>query len=214
MEAIFSRRRRDAAGPFAVGLLWLRTIAETLKDASVVHGELAVQDVRHAARTLGRARGFTVTAVLVTALGVGATTAVFSVADHVLLRPLPFPEPSRLVKVWQDQSRRGYSRMELSPGNFRDWRAASSQSFSGLSAFTGVSMNMTGSPQPERLDGARVTTGLFATLGVHAAVGRTLLSTDESGPPAVVIARHCGSGCPAAIPACSGAPSSSTSRPT
>ena len=188
MEAIFARRLRDAAGPAAIGVLWIRTILETLKDAAVVQVELVAHDVRHAVRTLARARGFTVTAVLVTALGVGATTAVFSVADHVLLRPLPFPDPDRLVKVWQDQTRRGYSRMELSPGNFRDWKAASASSFSGLSAFTGVSMNMTGGAQPERLDGARVTTDLFRTLGVHAAVGRTLLSTDESGPPAVVIA--------------------------
>ena len=66
--------------------------------------------------------GFTAAIVTVSALGVGAATAAFSLADHVLVRPLPFPEPDRLVKLWQDQSHAGYSRMELSPANFEDWR--------------------------------------------------------------------------------------------
>ena len=72
---------------------------------------------------LRRAPGFAITAVLIVALGIGATTAAFSVTDFVLLRPLPFPEPDRLVKVWERTP--GYSRLELSPANYRDWKAAS-----------------------------------------------------------------------------------------
>ena len=79
-----------------------------------MHWELLRQDLRYAVRTLGRVPGFAITAILVIALGVGANTAAFSVADHVLLRPLPFPHPERLVKLWQHES--DYARVELSPG--------------------------------------------------------------------------------------------------
>ena len=114
MTAIFARQRRDAAGLGSVLALWAVTIAQTLGDAARVHVDLLRHDLRDAFRSLGRARAFTATTLAVTALGVGATTAVFSVADHVLVRPLPFPEPDRLVRVWQDQSKRGYSRIEIS----------------------------------------------------------------------------------------------------
>ena len=187
MEAIAARRRRDARGPVAALLFWAATILETVRDAAAVHADLLVQDLRDAARTLSRARGFTVTTVLVTALGVGATTAVFSIADHVLVRPLPFPEPDRLVKVWQDQTQSGYSRMELSPGNFRDFKAGAT-AFEGLAAFTGASMNLTWAGQPERLDGALTTSDFFQTLRVRAAVGRTFLATDAAGPRPLVLA--------------------------
>ena len=98
-------------------------------------------------RRLARDRGFALSVVLVCAIGIGATTAVFSVADHVLLRPLPFRDPDRLVKLWQDQSFRGYSRMELSPANYRDL-VAGAHGFSGVAAFTPTSMNLTGGGVP------------------------------------------------------------------
>ena len=135
-----------------------------------------------------RARAFTATTLAVTALGVGATTAVFSVADHVLVRPLPFPEPDRLVRVWQDQSKRGYSRIEISPGNFRDWKQGTT-AFSGMAAFTGTSMNLTWSGQPERLEGIFATADFFQTLGVHAVLGRTFLPSDASGTRPLVLSQ-------------------------
>ena len=92
------------------------TVADTLRDACGVHADLLRQDVGYATRTAAAAKGFAVTSILVTALGVGATTAVFSVADHVLVRPLPFPESTRLVKLWQDDSFRGYSRLRALAG--------------------------------------------------------------------------------------------------
>ena len=121
MTAIVARRRRDARTPAAVAAFWIAVIAQTARDAGCVHLDQLRLDLRDATRALVRARGYAITTILVTALGVGATTAVFSVADHVLVRPLPYPEPDRLVRVWQDQSKSGYSRIELSPGNFRDW---------------------------------------------------------------------------------------------
>ena len=112
------RRRQTRCGRrvWAITLLWLETIVETVRDACGVHADLLRQDVGYATRTLIRARGFAVTSILVTALGVGATTAVFSVADHVLVRPLPFPDSTRLVKLWQDDSLRGYSRLRALAG--------------------------------------------------------------------------------------------------
>lgn len=187
MRAIVARRRRDAAGPGGALLFWTRVIAETLRDASASHADLLRQDLTHAARSLGRARGFSLAVVAVTALGIGVTTAAIAIADHVLVRPLPFHEPDRLVKLWQDQSFRGYSRMELSPGNYRDWKQQA-RSFAAMSAFTGASVNLTGTTQPERLDGAQVTPELFQTLGVHAALGRTFVPADATGPRPVILA--------------------------
>ena len=186
MAAIFDRRRRDAAGLWAVTLLWLETVVHTVRDACGAHVDLLRQDVGYATRTLLRAKGFAVTSIAVMALGVGATTAVFSVADHVLVRPLPFPESTRLVKLWQDDSLRGYSRLQLSPAKYRDWKQMAT-GFSSMAAFTSASMNLTGAGLPERLKGALATTELFSTLGVHALLGRAFLSTDADGPRPVVL---------------------------
>ena len=116
MVAVFARQRRDARGPVEIAALWMRAIADTCVGAAAVHRDIAAQDLRYTARTLARAPGFMLTALLVIGLGVGATTAAFSVTDYVLLRPLPFPESHRLVKVWEQ--RPGFARMELSPANY------------------------------------------------------------------------------------------------
>src|SRR4029450_6628564 len=100
-------------------------------------------DTRYALRAFRSAPGFTATVAAVAALGVGATTAAFSVTDHVLVRPLPFREPDRLVKLWQDQSARGYSRLELSPDNYRDWKA-SATSFESMGGWANPSSNRSG----------------------------------------------------------------------
>jgi predicted permease len=187
MRAIVERRRREIGSAPAAVLFWARVAVETIRDAGAAHVDLLSHDVTHAVRGLARARGFSAAVVAVSALGIGVTTAAVSIADHVLLRPLPFHEPGRLVKLWQDQSYRGYSRMELSPGNYRDWQQQA-RSFSSMAAFTGASANLTGTAQPERLDGAQVTPDLFQTLGVHAAVGRTFVPADTTGPRAVILA--------------------------
>lgn len=187
MRAIVERRRREVGSPAGAALFWIRVAVETVRDAGTAHLDLLRHDATHAVRSLGRARGFSAAVVAVTALGIGVTAAAVSLADHVLMRPLPFHEPGRLVNLWQDQSYRGYPRMELSPGNYRDWKAQA-RSFAGMSAFTGTSANLTGAAQPERLDGARVTPDLFQTLGVHAALGRAFVPADATGPRAVVLA--------------------------
>lgn len=97
MSAVFARELRTATGT-GVFLFLARTFFDTLVNAAGVHGDITTQDLKYAVRSLGRTPGFTLTAVIVAALGIGATTATFTIADHVLLRPLPFADPDRLVR--------------------------------------------------------------------------------------------------------------------
>jgi putative ABC transport system permease protein len=178
MESIFRARQRHASGLAAL-TLWLEAIVDVAMNATRVHVEQLATDARGAVRALAHTRGFAVTAIVVAALGTGATTTAFSVADHVLVRPLPFPDSDRLVMAWQDQSERGYSRMELSVGNFKDWKAQSS-SFEGFAAFTSTPVNLVGQGSPERLDATFVTPDIFSVLGVPAARGRALVAADAT----------------------------------
>ena len=141
--------------------------------------ESFLQDLAYGFRMLGRAPGFTLAATLTLALGIGATTAMFSIVDSVLLRPLPYPQPEDLVTLSEKQvsvSIRG----PASPANFYDWRDQSS-AFSGLAAYASWSLNMTGTGSPERVKGALVTPEFFDVLGVQPAQGRTFLR-DEDQP--------------------------------
>lgn len=175
--ADFARRRKDASSLSARWPLWLEAVADIVHNAFALHADLLSQDLRHTVRSLGRARGFTLTAIVVSALGVGATTAAFSIADHVLLRPLPFPASDRLVQIWQDQSFRGYPQIELSPSNFLDWRRLAT-SFEGMTAYTSHDANLVGQGDPVRLEGMIITPDAFAIVRAQAALGRTLTSLD------------------------------------
>jgi putative ABC transport system permease protein len=176
MEEIFRTRRLEASG-LGVVTLWIEALADVVTNAIRVHLDHLRVDLVAAFRALHHARGFAVTAILVAALGTGAALTTFSVADHVLVRPLPFPQSDHLVMAWQDQSARGYSRMELSVGNYMDWKARS-RSFDGFAAFTSNPVNLVGHGSPERLDATFVTPDVFATLGVQAAAGRSLVAAD------------------------------------
>ncbi|MCM2270353.1 MAG: hypothetical protein NDJ75_09640, partial [Thermoanaerobaculia bacterium] len=122
LAATFERRLAGVDGPLRRLALWTRELAGLAGTALREHGALTVQDLRWAARSLRRAPAFALTAIGVAALGIGATTASFSVTDHVLVRDLPFPQAARLVKLWQTDPRRGYARLEASPAHFREWR--------------------------------------------------------------------------------------------
>ena len=185
MRAIWKRRRRDAAGPPAVAALWIATLFEVLFNAAAVHWDILRQDLRYTARTLARSPGFALTAMLVLALGVGANTAAFSVTDFVLIRPLPFSAPDRLVKLWEKVP--GYSEMELSPANYVDWKKMS-KSFDGMGAYFGASVNLVGQGDPERLEGAAITADLFPLLGVQPAMGRLFTAAeDHEGAPGTLL---------------------------
>ncbi len=180
MCAIFSRRRRETRGAAATLLLWAETLADVLGNAVRVHFDILRQDLRFAARTLRRSPGFALTAILVTALGIGATTATFSLTDHVLVRPLPFPEADRLVRLWQTQLARGYGQVELSPANYRDWKRMST-SFEGMGTLRNLSVNLVGEGDPERLEGAAVTADLIPLLGTRPLRGRVFTPEDDRG---------------------------------
>jgi predicted permease len=147
-----------------------------------------VRDVRYALRSLGRTPAFTALAILILTLGIGANTAIFSLVNAVLLKPLPFVEPDRLVLLWEDVSANGGpSRVEPAPANFVDWKARSN-SFEGVAAFANLSYNLTGAGEPEKLNAVRTTPNLFEILGLQALAGRTFLPDETvETTPAVVI---------------------------
>ena len=185
MAAIFERRLRDAAGLPGRIAVWLGTFAEVLGNATLVHLDVLRQDVRYVARTLRRSPGFAGTAVAIVALGIGATTSAFSVTDFVLIRPLPFPEPARLVKIWETTP--GYDRMELSAPNYRDIRTAAT-SFESMGMYHQESLTLARGDEPRRLQGSSVSADLFPTLGVAPLIGRTFAHQDDrEGAPGTLM---------------------------
>jgi predicted permease len=150
-----------------------------------VHWEITRRDLFHSTRSLLGSPGFTLTAILLVTIGIGANVAVFTLANFVLVRPLPFPEPERLMRVWERHT--GYSKMELSPANYRDM-IASSTSFTALAAYNGNSMSLVGQGEPQRIEGASVTGNLFSTLGRPALIGRYFNEQDDqAGAPGTVV---------------------------
>ena len=187
MDAIFARRVREAPGALGLAALWAQALRDVIPNAVRLHADILRQDLRYTARALSRSPGFAATAILVAAIGIGAATATFSILDHVLIRPLPFPESDRLVDLWQDQSARGYSRMELSPANYRDWKRLST-SFEAMGAYHATSANLVGQGEPQRLDGAAVTFELLRALGARAALGRVFEPADaRTGAPGTML---------------------------
>jgi predicted permease len=138
------------------------------------------QDLRYAARMLRKNPGFTAVAVLTLALGIGANTALFSVIDAVLLRPLPFHDPARVVSVGSVDVKDSTQGGEISYPAFLDWRARS-HSFEAMSVWTTANFTYTGGNQPESIRGAVVSANLFSMLGVSPAVGRSF-TPDEDQP--------------------------------
>jgi predicted permease len=152
--------------------------------------ETIIQDVRFGLRMLTKNPGFTVVAVIALALGIGANSAIFSVVNTVLLRPLPYKDPERLVMVFEDDSRHGYPRDTPAPANYIDWRDQN-KVFEGMAAMTELSFNLTGMGEPERLDGRRVSASLFPLLGVEPQLGRRFTpEEDQPGENHVVILSH------------------------
>jgi putative ABC transport system permease protein len=146
------------------------------------------QDLRYGGRMLVKHPGFAFIAVLTLALGIGANTAIFSVVNAVLLRPLPFNEPERLVMVWlKGPEAAGGDRVPLPVADLLDWRAQNG-SFESVGAFRTTADNYTGGESPERVRAASVTANFFTTLGAHPALGRTFQSDEERpGAQSVVV---------------------------
>ncbi|HSB75680.1 MAG TPA: ABC transporter permease, partial [Terriglobales bacterium] len=127
--------------------------------------ETLIHDIRYGLRMLLRAPGFTAVAVITLALGIGGNTAMFSVVDAVLLRPLPFPHAERLVSVNETDSRRPGKPDTFSYSDFFDYRAQN-RSFEGMASYRDASFNLTGVGQPQHLSGQVVSSDFFSVLGV------------------------------------------------
>src|SRR2546430_1447368 len=144
------------------------------------------QDVRYGLRMLAKNPAFTAIAVLALALGIGANSAIFSVVNAILLRPLPYKNPEQLVMVWENATHLGFPKDTPSPANFLDWRQQTTV-FEGMAAFTERSFNLTGVGEPERLDGRRVSSNLFDLLGVRPIIGRTFVPQEDQPGTKVVL---------------------------
>ena len=134
--------------------------------------------MRYAFRVLVRTPGFTLLALLTLALGIGANTAVFSVVNAVLLRPLPFEKPQEIVAVWEQRPRENSFRGGISALDFVDWRRMS-QSFSDIALYDSGQFNLTGTGDPERIPGAQVSPGFLEALGVRPRMGRSFEAVAE-----------------------------------
>jgi putative ABC transport system permease protein len=151
-----------------------------------------VQDVRYAVRTLRRDLGFALFALLILGLGIGANTAVFSIAQALLFRPLPFHEPGRLVWVANTGRSGGLSAVTSRTSNLRDWRRlnCSFDDLAGYFAFFDYGgLTLTGQGEPERLVGVGVTQSFLPVLGVHPMIGRGFVDEEciWNGRPAALL---------------------------
>lgn len=190
-----------------------RAAAEAFGDVNAIDAELRVarsahtrareqrdwvrelaRDVTFAARTLQKNIGFTAAALATLALGIGAATAVFTVVDGVLLRPLPYTDPSRLAMIWLSSPQPGLGdELSLSGGFYTDAAAAGATSFSSIAAFRSWPYTLTGGGgDAEQLSGARGTPALFTVLGVRPALGRdfTVADADSGAAPVAIIAHE------------------------
>jgi putative ABC transport system permease protein len=199
MHEFVARRRAAVRGRAAVWL-WIRLMADAMRHgvgarwdrlparpfrrpmtplSSRWSMESVVYDLHHALRTFLRQPGLSAAILLTLALGVGANTAVFSVLHAVLLRPLPFPQPDRLVMVWEKRPGEGVFDNVVSPADYLDW-VRRSTSFTGLAAHTTATADLTGVGEPVQLRAAGVTSGFFDVLGVRPLHGRVFAPGEDT----------------------------------
>ncbi|WP_224361022.1 ABC transporter permease [Hyalangium versicolor] len=149
-----------------------------------------LQDLRYALRGLLRDRSFTLVAVLTLALGIGANSAVFSVVNGVLLRPLPFPEPDQLVRIYDNFHANGLKQIPVSVLEYRDFRERA-KTLASTAIFTDTDVTLTGQDMPERLRAVSATASFFPTLGVTPFLGRSFTEEEETpGRERVVVLSH------------------------
>jgi putative ABC transport system permease protein len=194
LDTEYARVLVPSRGRLRAALWYWRQVAGSAGPALAMRGRRigrilsdAAQDARFGIRWLMRHPGFTAAAVLTLALGIGANTVIFSVVDRVLIRPLPYRDPSRLVRIWSANPR-GIPRNGISPADFFDWREQA-RGVDGLAAFAGVDATLTSAGDPVQLTAAAVTANLADTLGVGPILGRWFLDeeTRGSGQPVVIL---------------------------
>jgi len=137
-----------------------------------------VQDLRYAVRMMMNNRAFSVVAIFVLALGIGANSVIFSVVNAVLLRSSPYPDPDRIIMVYESDVQRR-TREAIAAANFLDWKNQN-QVFEHLATYREETFNLTGTDRPERASGIVTTAGLFPVLGVNPLLGRVFGADEES----------------------------------
>src|SRR3954447_9397232 len=137
-----------------------------------------LRDLRHAARQLRKTPGFSITVILALALGIGATTAIFSLVEGIILRPLPFADPDRLVMLGDHIG--DSPRLPVTAREIEIYTRASS-AFSSLGGYDAVGYELSGGDTPQQIDAARLTASVFTTLGVQPALGRVFTMQEETG---------------------------------
>ncbi len=139
------------------------------------------QDLRYGARVLRKNKGFAAVAILTLAMGIGANTAIFSIVNAAIWRPIPYPDPGQLMVLWGNVKRVRVERRGASYPDYRDWREQS-QSFAAMAAFDDAQFALTGIDNPERIPGEHVSQPYFALLGIQAALGRTFTAEEDRVP--------------------------------
>jgi hypothetical protein len=160
----------------------LEQVKENVRDTRPgVFMETLIQDIRYALRALRRNRAFAFIAILTLGLGIGATTAIFTVVDAVLLKPLPYPDPNRLLTLWE-RSRADGMEDGVAPANFYDWREQS-RSFTRMAAIDPypdfILSGLPGDSTARRLSGADVSADFFSLLGARMELGRDFLAEED-----------------------------------
>ena len=205
MAQLFRDQRAAAAGhPFAVMALWIASAGDVLREAISARAPLSRPrvfswrslmrtfsvDLRHGLRLLRRYPASSLLAVLTLALGIGANSAIFSVVDAVLLRALPYPDPDRLVMVWEKRPAEGVLTNVVSPADFLDWKKRQT-AFDDIAALAESSATLTGQGEPVELGTAAVSPSFFDVLGISPALGRRFRSEEDTfGKHRVVILTH------------------------
>jgi putative ABC transport system permease protein len=146
-------------------------------------------DLRYALRVLRKTPVFPIAALGTLALGIGANTAIFSLVQTMLLRPLPYQNPDQVVMVWEDRTAAGFPRNTPAPANYRDWQAMN-RSFTDMAATAFAFANLTGDGAPELVIGRRVTANFFSVLGVQPVLGRAFTAADDTSGDRIVVISH------------------------
>ena len=187
MAQVFHDQRRDARDRVSLTRLWGETIAGIFRTAPREHLAILWQDIRFASRTMESNPGYTAVAILTLALGIGASTAIFSAIYGTLLRPLPYRNGNELMVLHQSAAGAGTAEMGFSVHEIEDYRAAN-RSFAELVEYHNMNFTLFGQAQPERVQTGVVSAGFFDMFGIHAVMGRTFLSTDDqAGAPPVLL---------------------------
>jgi putative ABC transport system permease protein len=178
MALVFVDRCRAQCSLAGLLAVWLNAAAGVLIEAPKEHGLMILQDLTYAVRMLRKDALVTAIAVAVLALGIGATTTIFSLANGLLLRPLPYPDPERLVAVDESAPQRNDPSMGVAFPNYQDMRARNGV-FEDLAVYTSGMVTLTGGAEAERVSSGFVSDGVFRVLGVKPLLGRTFLSEED-----------------------------------